>query len=75
MSKKAQSTNVVPYEEKIEGPHQFVSVCKSKPGMLTCKRCGFGLLKNQISELVNRIGCAYAKHPTYRAWVTRGYKF
>ena len=33
-----------------------------------CYKCGHVALKNDISQLISRIGCDYEEHPAYLHW-------
>ena len=59
-----------PNEKPLSGPHKF-----SLGKYSSCDYCGHCLLKNRISQLVNRLGCGYANHPQYKQWVANGRKF
>ncbi len=53
-------------EFKLEGPHKYVKVYR---GLLTCDYCGHIFLRNNISMLVDRLGCGYREHPKFKAWL------
>ncbi len=61
-------------DEDLSGLHHKFPVKKGK-WIPSCDHCGHVPLNNAISNLINKIGCGYKKHPQYKAWVDKGCKF
>lgn len=53
--------------------HSFITP-KHIPWLTYCRRCGLGLLKNDVSQKCKALGCEYKKSPWYARWKRGGYK-
>jgi hypothetical protein len=51
--------------------HSFVTP-KRIPWLRYCQYCGHVGMKNPISVLVTKIGCAFERDPRYISWTTTG---
>lgn len=60
-------------EDNLKGPHDWISA--KGTNATYCDKCGLVWLKNRISQVCIKAGCAHYKHPEYLAWRKNGYKF
>ncbi len=65
-----QTNNPQLNDQELSGPHKF-----SLGRFSSCMFCGHVPLKNNISQIVTRAGCGYARNSQYKSWVNKGYKF
>jgi len=57
----------------LSGPHNIKPAGKHLAWLSYCRRCGHVPLRNEISQLVTRLGCGYERDQRYQAWLARAH--